>query len=45
MGRQQNATWRKRLQRWLRAPSAAEKLRLQRLFGHHRKFNLLRRVA
>jgi len=43
MGRQRNAKWVKRLRRWLLARDVAEKDRLQRVFGRHRRFNLLRR--
>lgn len=42
MGRQSNAKWIKRLRRWLVAPTVAEKDRLQRLFGHHKKFDVRR---
>jgi hypothetical protein len=42
MGRARNRKWRKRLQRWLKASTVAEKVRLQHLFGRHRKFNVLR---
>jgi len=40
MGRQRNVKWLNRLRRWLRAPTVTEKLRLQSLFGHHRKFRV-----